>query len=157
MSNDFGFVHDVNNSLNIAFQHAADDFRLDENGMVTIDFGDEIEVVMQVFAQEQTALLWMPLCRMDHADSQMQRKALELNFFGLTPTGAYLAFDAEQGLLTFCQSAGARIASVDGCPEILANFVQGVSLARAAVLSQTPRRDTQDAVADPGDTFFVRG
>lgn len=142
MVNVQGFKQDLNAALAVTFRDAEDRFELDRNGMVTIAFDGDAEVVLQAVPEHATALLTATICSVARDDIVMLRRALETNLFRITPPGAFLAYDPEKSVLALCQSTGARVAQAESLADCLTDFVTAVATVRSMMLVPAAQAET---------------
>ncbi|WP_417278785.1 type III secretion system chaperone [Celeribacter sp.] len=159
MKHDTQFRGQVNTALEVVFAENVASFALDADGLVTIGFeadgGEPVDVTLQADAQARTVLAWAEICRAHEAESRVILRALKMNFFALSPTGAFIAYDPARAALQLCYETGERVARPEELDRFLGAFVAGVEAARRALRADVA--PTPAPLADEMGALLIRG
>ena len=152
MNNSKSFIDDLNGTLAKVFMGNSGDFILDDNGLLAMSFDSGVEVTLQAVEGSRQVIVSSEVVRVAGADSVVLKRALELNHFGISPLGAYLALDEAQSSIVLCQVGEATLLDVELLGDFLAGFATGVVKARELInaAGTASRADNYSDINDVG-------
>lgn len=126
---------------------------LDDRGVCSLEFGDNIECTVEVPPGSDLVYLHSEVVRVSAYDrSALYEDALALNLYGLETGGAFLALDRDSDRLVLCFNQPAEALDPERFAELVANFVETVERLRDRLNAAASKRLLADgAAAQPGD------
>ena len=152
MNNSGYFITQMNTILDQLFAGAPGDFKLNEDGLLAVSFEAGVDVILRAVDDQEKIVVSSEVVGLGGSDSNVLRKALELNHFGIAPLGAFFALDETQSSLLLCRVGEAQLLDVELLGDFLTEFVAGVSEMRRqiGVTNRTPEADENSIINGEG-------
>jgi hypothetical protein len=130
------------------------DLTPDANGVVTLAFGDDVTLAIEVHADSDFVYFHGTVKRLGSIDrGAALEDAMERNLFGLSMSGAWLALDRSSDELLLCYSSLAAGVDADKLSATLEALAATVRALRQEVPEQGRDGDTQSLA---GSDHFIR-
>ncbi|WP_163850617.1 CesT family type III secretion system chaperone [Pseudooceanicola aestuarii] len=145
-------THAINRALADIFAEAEEAITLDSAGMVTLVFDRDVVLTLDLDPAGDGLALHAAVMAAARPEAELLRRVCALNYFGLSPAGAWLALDPASASLRLCSRLDAATASTpEGLIRAIDAMTTGVEAARAR-LAQTDVKE----MALPQDETMLR-